>query len=473
MNNQFTNVKFENFNIYPEIIKALKAKGIEYCTSVQSKSLQPMLEGRDIIAEAPTGTGKTFAYGIPLIMNADRGEKDIQSLILAPTRELVQQIEAELAALCSEIEGLSLASIFGGESLRKQIAELKHDPAILIATPGRLIDHMKRGHIQLDKIRSLVLDEADRMLDMGFIDDVRYILNRSNKNKQLALFTATLSREVLDISWVFQKDPIEVRVEAMYKDKPSIKEYYLIANGSERIEAIHDLLMETKAEKALVFVNMKQSADITARKLRDKGYRAEALQGDMRQKQRNKVMENFRFGSLQILVGTDVAARGLDIEEVDLVFNYDLPQDLENYIHRIGRTGRAGRDGLAVSFVAPGEEENFALFCRKLRISPERYAWKRPLQEEQFISKEKEEEVARRIRAKYLKQKLDASPSARPDKTASSRKRKRKSKGNKPFPADNKKPRTKRPAEQNKSTKTSGHAKINRKKAGKAKYRDF
>lgn len=397
---------FQDFSINPQIIAALAEEGISQCTTVQALAIGPMLEGRDVIAEAPTGTGKTYAFGIPIIEHINPQEDFIQALVLAPTRELAQQIKVEFDLLASYLPQIQSLAVYGGEDMRKQIRRLKnHEVNIIIATPGRLIDHIKRGNVDLSQLKYLVLDEADRMLDMGFVDDVRYIMGRCNESAVKGLFTATLSREVLDISWLYQKRPLEVKVEAQAEDKPDIREFYTVANGSERIEAIEDIMRDFQVDKALVFVNMKQSAEIAARKLAQEGFAAAALQGDMPQSSRNRVMRDFREGKTAILVGTDVAARGLDVDDVDIVFNYDLPLELENYTHRIGRTGRAGKTGLAFSFVAPGEMEAFDKFCRQLRIFPEPYAWERPGEQETlFISEDKEAEVIARIRSqsRYL-----------------------------------------------------------------------
>lgn len=405
MKSELSSERFKDFPLDDKLIQALAVQGIEFCSPVQAACIAPMLQGRDIIAEAPTGTGKTFAFMLPILEKLKDSKEGVQALVLAPTRELAQQIYEESANLADAFPALKILAIYGGAQIRGQIRSLKDKPQIIIATPGRLIDHLKSQRLSLEKLSFLVLDEADRMLDMGFVDDVRYIMDRANFQAQIGLFTATLAREVLDISWLYQNKPLEVKISSKDANKPLIKEYYLIANGSERIDAISDILSEHKLEKTLVFVNMKQSADITASKLRDEGYLAQALQGDMPQNKRNRVMQDFRENRCTILVGTDVAARGIDVDDIEIVFNYDLPQDLENYTHRIGRTGRAGKAGLAFSFVAPGEEDEFAIFCRKLRIKPEKYPWERPEKDIPQLSEAKEEEIAARIRAQsqYLK----------------------------------------------------------------------
>lgn len=396
--------KFTEFPLSPLTLDALDKMNIVETTSVQEQSLPIMLAGHDLIAQAPTGTGKTYAFGIPIIEHCREDRPYIQALILAPTRELVQQIDQDIKDLAATRPWLSSVAVFGGAGMRAQTNALRQNPAIVIATPGRLIDHLRRKHLRLNQTEILILDEADRMLDMGFIKDVRYIMDQVPKSAMIGMFSATFSREVMDISWLYQKNAHEVKVKAVATDKPKIKEYYVIANGAERIQAIKDIMREEDCQRALVFVNMKQSAEITARKLKDEGFAADALQGDMAQKQRNKVMRAFRESDIDILVGTDVAARGLDIDDVEIVFNYDLPLETENYIHRIGRTGRIGKEGIAVSFVAPGTETSFEQFCRKLNIRPERYPWEAPREDKQ-ISAEQEAIIAQRIRAKsqYLK----------------------------------------------------------------------
>lgn len=392
--------KFQELPLSEESLAALDKLGIVECTSVQEESIEAMLAGRDMIVQAPTGTGKTYAFGLPLIERCDREEQSIQALVLAPTRELVQQITHEFEELLAEHEGLSVLPIFGGAGMAKQIAALKNSPQILVATPGRLLDHMQRRRLSLSQIRILILDEADRMLDMGFIDDVRKIMDQIPKSAQIGLYSATLSREVMDISWLYQKSPMEVRIEAVEEDKPDILQYVVHANGAERILAIRDILKKENGDKALVFVNMKQSAEITAQKLSREGFRAAALQGDLPQSQRNRVMRSFREGDIDILVCTDVAARGLDIDDVDFVFNYDLPVEKENYTHRIGRTGRARRQGKAFSFIVEGSEAAFEQFCRQLRIEVEPYPWEAPDKQSETLSSEKEAEIIAKIRAR-------------------------------------------------------------------------
>lgn len=420
----------ENFTTYglsEESLAALDAMGIHTPTSVQDLSLIPGLQGRDVIAKAPTGTGKTFAFGLPMIEACQAEVQGIQGLILAPTRELAQQISVEITGLSSTRPWLTNVCVYGGQNIRVQKDAIARGARLLIATPGRLIDLMKHHRLDLSKVKQVVLDEADRMLDMGFIEDVRYILSRLPKPLQMGMFSATLSRDVLDISWMYQHQPVEVLVEATHVDKPDILQHYLVANGSERIDAICDILKKEAIERALVFVNMKQSAEICARKLRACGHRADALQGDMQQRQRSRVMRAFREGDIDILVGTDVAARGLDIDDVEVVFNYDLPREHENYIHRIGRTGRAKRSGQAFSFIAPGEEAmaSFKAMLQKLRQKASAYAWERPKTEVSFLDEKARAAAVARIR----KQSSWVREGRRHDPYASERRRPRRKTG--------------------------------------------
>ena len=397
--------KFTELPLSSLSLEALDKMGIHTCTSVQEESLPLMLAGHDVIAQAPTGTGKTFAFGLPLIEHVRQDVDAIQALILVPTRELAQQIDKELGKLSSTRPWLKTLAIYGGTKIRQQIQELKNHPAIIIATPGRLIDHLRQKNLSLEHVENLILDEADRMLDMGFIDDVRFIMDKVPKRAQISLFSATLSREVMDISWVYQKHAREVKVEAVSVDKPKIREYFVEANGAERIQAIRDIMKAEETSRALIFVNMKQSAEITSRKLKEVSLPADSLQGDMAQGDRTRVMRAFREGDIDLLVCTDVAARGIDVDDVEIVFNYDLPAESENYIHRIGRTGRARREGIAVSFIAPGTLPSFKKFCRQLHVEPEAYPWERPEKKVQTLSPEEEAEVAARIRknSSYLK----------------------------------------------------------------------
>jgi len=349
--------QYSELGLSPEILKALDKKGYTRATPVQSGSIPYFMDWRDVIAKAPTGTGKTFAFGIPMVEHTDPQGRDVTSLVLAPTRELAIQIQEELEALCEFKEGVRVVVLYGGASLEKQVKQLKSGPQIVVATPGRLMDHMKRRNIKLDKVETVVLDEADRMLDMGFIRDVTRILDQIKHRKNLGMFSATISREVMDISWVYQRDPVEITVQADQQNKPDIDQYRIDVDRSDKAELMLQLLHHGGYERAIAFCNTKNMTDRLQGLLRQGGVSCEAIHGDIQQSIREKSLGRFREGKFQVLVATDVAARGLDIDDVDVVFNYDVPDENEYYVHRIGRTGRAKRHGVAYTFVSGITEE--------------------------------------------------------------------------------------------------------------------
>ena len=346
-------VMYDQLGLSEPIMKALAKKGYKQATPVQGGSIPYFMEWKDVIAKAPTGTGKTFAFGIPMVEHIDPESTDIQGLVLAPTRELAIQIQDELRDLCQYKEGVRTVCLYGGSPIDKQITALKKRPQIVVATPGRLMDHMKRRTVRLDKVETVVLDEADRMLDMGFVRDVTHILDKMPQRKNLGMFSATISREVMDISWVYQRDPVEITVQADEQNKPDIKQYRIHLDGrDEKLAAMERILIAEGYDRAIVFCNTKNMTDRLTGLLNMKGFTAQCLHGDIQQRVREKTLQAFRSGKLKLLVATDVAARGLDIDDVDAVFNYDVPDELEYYIHRIGRTGRAKRHGVAYSLVS-------------------------------------------------------------------------------------------------------------------------
>ncbi len=349
--------RYDELGLSPEIMKALQKKGYERATPVQSGSIPYFMEGRDVIAKAPTGTGKTFAFGIPMVEHTDPECSDVTGLVLAPTRELAIQIQEELQDLCEFKEGVKTVVLYGGAPIEKQIKRLKEHPQIVVATPGRLMDHMKRRTIRLDRVETVVLDEADRMLDMGFIRDVTRILDQIKSRKNIGMFSATISREVMDISWVYQRDPVEITVQADVENKPDIDQYRIEVDRSAKAELMLRLLEHGGYERAIAFCNTKNMTDRLSGLLRMGGVKCEAIHGDIQQATREKTLARFREGKLQVLVATDVAARGLDIDDVDAVFNYDVPDENEYYVHRIGRTGRAKRHGVAYTFISGITEE--------------------------------------------------------------------------------------------------------------------
>ena len=349
--------RYDEMGLSPEIMKALNKKGYERATPVQSGAIPYFIEGRDVIAKAPTGTGKTFAFGIPMVEHADPESTDVNFLVLAPTRELAIQIQEELRDLCEFKEGVRTVVLYGGAPIEKQIKQLKNRPQIVVATPGRLMDHMKRRTVRLDHVETVVLDEADRMLDMGFIRDVTHILDQIKSRKNIGMFSATISREVLDISWVYQRDPVEITVQADDQNKPDIDQYRIEVDRSAKAELMLRLMEHGGYERAIAFCNTKNMTDRLTGLLRMGGLKCEAIHGDIQQSAREKTLQRFREGKLQVLVATDVAARGLDIDDVDVVFNYDVPDENEYYVHRIGRTGRARRHGVAYTFLSGITEE--------------------------------------------------------------------------------------------------------------------
>ena len=344
---------YKDMNLSEAIMKALDKKGFTQATAIQGGAIPYFMQGRDVVAKAPTGTGKTFAFGIPMVEHVDPESDQVQGLILAPTRELAVQIRDELRDLCAFREGVRIVCLYGGQPIDKQITQLKHRPQIVVATPGRLMDHMKRRTVRLDGVQTVVLDEADRMLDMGFIQDVTRILDKIPHRKNLGLFSATISREVMDISWVYQRDPVEITVRPVEENRPDIQQYRIDLEGREqKLETLIALLEGGEYERAIAFCNTKNMTDRLAGLLSMRGISCKAIHGDIQQRVREKTLQQFKAGQLRVLVATDVAARGLDIDDVDVVFNYDVPDEQEHYAHRVGRPGRAKRHGVAYTLVA-------------------------------------------------------------------------------------------------------------------------
>ena len=345
-------VPFDSFGLSEATMRAVRYKGYTVSTPVQAGCIPPMMEGRDVIAKAPTGTGKTMAFGLPIIERINRESEAVQALILAPTRELAMQITEELREVAVCHEGLRVVCLYGGEPIGKQINALKRKPQIVVATPGRLSDHMKRRTVTVKEVQTVVLDEADRMLDMGFIHDVTRILDKIPKRKNLGMFSATISREVMDISWVYQRDPEEITVQATKENKPDILQYRLEVDQSEKVRTLAQIIRAEGLERVIVFCNTKGIVEMLTRLLQFEGLDADCIHGDIPQKKREAVMARFRRGELPVFIATDVAARGIDVDDVDAVFNYDVPQENEYYVHRIGRTGRAKRHGVAYTLVS-------------------------------------------------------------------------------------------------------------------------
>ncbi|MDD5932043.1 MAG: DEAD/DEAH box helicase [Oscillospiraceae bacterium] len=345
-------VRFESLNLSPEILRAIAQRNIEWSTPVQAGCIPPMMDWKDVTAKAPTGTGKTFAYGIPIVEHIDPADENVQAVILAPTRELAIQITDELRLLATFKAGVRCVCLYGGQPIGRQIDTLKKRPQIVVATPGRLADHMKRRTVRVETAQTVVLDEADRMLDMGFIHDVTRLLDKMNKRRNLGLFSATISREVMDIAWVYQRDAVEITVREDEQNKPDIKQFRMEVAQNEKASTIARILEETGFDRCMAFCNTKGSTERITKFLQMEGVEAECIHGDIPQKRREQVMDRFRQGKLRVFVSTDVAARGIDVDDVDIVFNCDVPDENQDYVHRIGRTGRARRQGVAVSLIA-------------------------------------------------------------------------------------------------------------------------
>ena len=347
--------RFSSLPIQEPILQAVQEMGFQEMTEIQSKAIPPILEERDVIAKAPTGTGKTCAFGIPLIERIDPENPDIQAVILAPTRELATQIRDDLEALTRFMPQVRTLVVYGGQSMDKQKQQLKKGAHILVATPGRLLDLMQHRYLSLKSVTAAVLDEADKMLDMGFYKDVRKILDSLKGLKQMCMFSATISREVMDIGWLYQRDPEEITVLPVEDSEPKIDQYSIQCIGREKIEIILRLMKQFSVSRAIIFCNTKYTTGMVSEQLHAQGLNTACLHGDMRQSERNKIMEQYKEGKIDILVATDVAARGIDVSDIQVVFNYDIPQENDAYLHRIGRTGRAKKEG--ISFVLHSKDE--------------------------------------------------------------------------------------------------------------------
>ena len=342
---------FEEMDLSKEVLRAIKDMRFTTPSTVQAKTIPLMMSGADVNAIAPTGTGKTCAFGIPMLEYVQLNEPEVQEVVLAPTRELALQIGDELTKLAKYIKGCRIAVLYGGQPIPKQLAALKRKPQILVATPGRLLDHMNRGNVHLNAVHTMVLDEADEMLNMGFVKDVTRIIEATPDERQMVLFSATTNQDVLTIAWKYQHDPIEVTVEATKQDRPQIAQYVISTEQNKKIDHLLYLLDADVYQRVMIFCNTKFMTDRLTERLKKEGYQAECIHGDVKQSQRNVVMNDFRRGKFPILIATDVAARGIDVDDVEAVINFDLPAENEYYLHRIGRTGRAHKHGVSFSLV--------------------------------------------------------------------------------------------------------------------------
>lgn len=363
---------FEQFNLSPELMQGLTKMKFQTPSPVQQAAIEPMLNKSDVLVQAPTGTGKTAAFGIPVVENINTMSHHIQTVILCPTRELAVQIASVLKQLTAFKKGVRILALYGGEPIQRQISALKRRPQIIVATPGRLMDHMQRRTTRLNHVDCIVLDEADRMLDMGFREDIATILNSVPQERQTVLFSATLSAEIKKIAATYQVDAKQINIQQNTRTVDRVEQHYAEIRGNAKTEALQSLLKEKDFGLCLVFVSTKVMADQLSLQLTRAGQPADAIHGDLRQSQRDKVMQRYRMGKTRILVATDVAARGIDVDGIDAVINYDIPSDVDTYVHRIGRTGRANRNGVAYTFIYPKERGKLQGIVRSTRatISP-------------------------------------------------------------------------------------------------------
>ncbi len=349
------NLSFSTLPISEEILRALGDMGFEEATPIQAETIPYILEGKDLLGQAQTGTGKTCAFGIPVIDSIDNTSNFVSTLILSPTRELAIQTAEELHNVAKYKEGVRIVAIYGGQPIDRQILALKRKPQIIVGTPGRVMDHMRRKTLKLDHLEKIVLDEADEMLNMGFIEDIDTILESTPEEIQKVFFSATMPRAIVELTNKYLKEPVHVKIAAKELTIPLVEQYYIEVREANKVEILSRLIDAGNVSRALVFCNTKRKVDELTDKLNTRGYSVEALHGDMKQASRDRVMKQFRSGKLDLLVATDVAARGIDVEDIEVVFNFDLPSDDEYYVHRVGRTARAGKTGKSYTFVVGRE----------------------------------------------------------------------------------------------------------------------
>lgn len=352
-------MRFSDLNLSSELLQAIDDLGFESPSEVQEASIPIILEGRDVLAQAQTGTGKTASFGIPMIEGMEEDADDLQALVLVPTRELARQVSEELKKLAKYKKFINIVPIYGGADMGKQLRDLKKGASIVVGTPGRVMDHMKRKTIRLDGLKFLTFDEADEMFDMGFRDDMKTIIERTNPNRQTLFFSATFDNDIREFSRLYQRDPAKVIIEKKELTAEKIEQFYLELNRNMKTEILNRLILIHKPKKSIIFCNTKRMVEALEVEIAQRGYKVDSLHGDMRQSSRDNVMKKFRNGTIDVLIATDVAARGLDVSDIDLVFNYDLPQQAEYYVHRIGRTARAGRKGASFTFVTSRDYPKF------------------------------------------------------------------------------------------------------------------
>ena len=361
-------MQFSALAIRPEILRATETMGYTDMTEIQQKAIPLMLEGHDMIAKAPTGTGKTVAFGIPILEKvAEVPAGAPRAVILSPTRELAQQIAGDLQNLAQYLPGIRVVCVYGGAGMEKQQRALKAGCQIVVATPGRLMDHHRHHAIDLSHVETIVLDEADEMLNMGFYKDVRHIIDLMKARKSLSMFSATISREVLDIGWLYQKNAAEVSVQPVEESSPKIAQFKLLTTGRDKLADLAQLILSQDYKRVMVFCNTKYTTGTLANQLARLHFNVDCLHGDLSQSERNRIMQRFKAGEIAVLVATDVAARGIDVSDVDAVVNYDVPEENEHYTHRIGRTGRAKKEGASYLFYTKDEQKRVNTLLRLTR----------------------------------------------------------------------------------------------------------
>jgi len=355
-------------SVRPEIIRATQAMGYTEMTEIQQKAIPLMLAGHDMIAKAPTGTGKTVAFGIPILQKAAGFPAGApKAVVLSPTRELAQQIAQDLTNLAQFLPEIRVVCVYGGAGLEKQQKQLKAGCQIVVATPGRLMDHYRHHALDLSQVTTIVLDEADEMLNMGFYKDVRGIIDLLKSRESLSMFSATISREVLDIGWLYQHNAAEVDVQPVQESSPKIAQYKLLTTGRDKLADLAQIIISKDYKRVMVFCNTKYNTGMLANQLARLHFNVDCLHGDLSQAERNRVMQRFKAGEINVLVATDVAARGIDVSDVDAVINYDVPEENEHYTHRIGRTGRAKREGASYLFYTKDEQKRVDTLLRLTR----------------------------------------------------------------------------------------------------------
>ena len=348
-------MKFDELNIDERILRAIEDMGFEETSPIQTQAIPAVCEGIDVVGQAQTGTGKTAAYTIPMLMKIDPQIKKPQAIVLCPTRELAVQVAEEIRKLAKYMSDIKVLPVYGGQEIVRQIKSLKTGVQIIVGTPGRVMDHMRRKTVKFDNINMVILDEADEMLDMGFREDMETILTETPEDRQTVMFSATMPKAIMDIARNFQKDARIIKVVRKELTVSNIEQFYYEVRPKNKTEVLCRLIDIYNPRLSVVFCNTKRQVDELISELKGRGYFADGIHGDMKQQQRDRVMDDFRSGKVDILIATDVAARGIDVDDVDMVFNYDIPQDEEYYVHRIGRTGRAGRSGMALSFISGKE----------------------------------------------------------------------------------------------------------------------